>query len=119
MNILIVEDNIIISMDLQYIIKKTKHTLIGTANNYDKAVFIALNTVCDLIFMDVNLGKNSKTGIDAAREIYKSKRPKIVYLTAQDDFETIQKMLQTSPCSLITKPFTPKDILNIINQFEQ
>ncbi len=70
-NVLIVEDDMIISMVLEQMIEKVGHHVIDKATTGQKAVELALKLSPDIILMDIQL-KDDVDGITAMQKIRKS-----------------------------------------------
>jgi DNA-binding LytR/AlgR family response regulator len=107
--VLVVEDEKIVSKDIQLSLKKLGYQVVGTADTGEGAVQEALEKRPDLILMDIML-KGDMTGIDATEEIRKHMDVPVVYLTANTDGATIQKAKETQPHGYIIKPFKEVDI---------
>jgi CheY-like chemotaxis protein len=60
--------------------------------------------------MDINLGANSKDGIETVREIKRIKNIPIIYITGNADDDTIESAADTYPAGYIVKPFKRKQI---------
>ena len=108
-NILVVEDEKIVSKDIQFSLKKLGYTVVATADTGEMAIEEALSKKPDLILMDIML-KGEMNGIEAATEIRKHLDVPVVYLTANTDGDTIQKAKETEPHGYIIKPFKEVDI---------
>ncbi len=63
--------------------------------------------------MDINL-KNSKDGIETAKEIQKIENIPIIYLTAYSDENTIERAIKTNPISYLLKPFKREELKSTI-----
>ena len=112
--ILIVEDNPFIAMSLSELLEEHKFEVIGTEDNAEDAWEICKDTVPDLILLDVRL-IDEKRGTWVAKRIKEHKLPvKIIYLTAFDDNETINLIMETEPEFYITKPFNNKVLISNI-----
>lgn len=107
-NILVVEDESIVSKDIQNSLKKIGYNVIGSCNNAEEAVNIARDQHPDVVLMDIML-KGPKTGIDAAEEIKLMNIP-VIFLTAYADEATLAKAKVTEPYGYILKPFKEKDL---------
>ncbi len=101
--ILVVEDEMITSMELQERLLAMNYEIAGEANNANEALRLALATHPDLILMDIKI-KGDKDGIMVAEEIHQSYNVPIIYLTAYSDDKTIERAKLTGPFSLLTKP---------------
>ena len=64
-NILVVEDESIVSKDIQHSLKKLGYNVVGSSSTGEKAIDLAMELKPDLVLMDIML-KGKLTGIDAA-----------------------------------------------------
>ena len=67
-NVLVVEDESIVSKDIQHSLKKLGYNVVGAASTGDQAVKLAIETLPDIILMDIML-KGEMNGIEAATQI--------------------------------------------------
>jgi DNA-binding LytR/AlgR family response regulator len=107
-NILVVEDESIVSKDIQNSLKKIGYNVIGSCNNAEEAIEIATEQHPDVVLMDIML-KGTLTGIDAADKIKLLNIP-VIFLTAYADEATLAKAKVTEPYGYILKPFKEKDL---------
>ncbi|MFN4233422.1 MAG: response regulator [Bacteroidia bacterium] len=108
-NILVVEDESIVSKDIQQSLKKLGYNVVGAASTGEVAVQLAEEKQPDLILMDIML-KGAKSGIDAATEIKEKLNIPVIYLTAYADESTLSKAKITEPFGYILKPFKEIDL---------
>lgn len=108
-NILVVEDENIVSKDIQQSLKKLGYNVVGVASTGEVAVQLAEEKQPDLILMDIML-KDSMSGIDAATEIKEKLNIPVIYLTAYADESTLSKAKITEPFGYILKPFKEIDL---------
>jgi PAS domain S-box-containing protein len=101
--ILVVEDEVIISMEIQERVKALGYEVVGTADTMDKAIEQARTKKPDLCLMDIML-KGTGTGIDAAKVIYDELNIPIIFMTAYSDDATLEKAKVVSPYGYILKP---------------
>lgn len=101
--ILIVEDESIIALDLQYGLKDLGYKVIGTADNGQDAIDIAEEHLPDVVLMDIKL-KGSMSGIEAS-EIISELGIAVVYLTANNDTETFNKSNIKGSYGFVSKPY--------------
>ena len=107
-NILVVEDESIVSKDIQNSLKKIGYNVIGACNNAQEAIDIAIELHPDVVLMDIML-KGNLTGIAAAEQIKLLNIP-VIFLTAYADEATLAKAKITEPYGYILKPFKEKDL---------
>lgn len=108
-NVLVVEDESIVSKDIQHSLKKLGYNVVGSSSTGEKAIELALDLKPDVVLMDIML-KGKLTGIDASEEIRKTLNIPVIYLTAYADEATLEKAKVTEPHGYIIKPFKEIDI---------
>ena len=108
-NVLVVEDESIVSKDIQHSLKKLGYSLVGAASTGEKAIELAKSTMPDIILMDIML-KGEMNGIEAADEIRKTCSIPVIFLTAYADESTLSKAKITEPYGYILKPFKEIDL---------
>lgn len=112
--ILIVEDEKIIAKDIESTLKRIGHESAGTVSRGDEAIKLAGERRPDLILMDITL-KGEVDGIEAAKLINETLHIPVVYITAHQDEDTIEKSKATNPYGYITKPLDDRDLNTAIN----
>jgi DNA-binding LytR/AlgR family response regulator len=108
-NVLVVEDESIVSKDIQHSLKKLGYNVVGAASTGEKAIELAAELKPDIVLMDIML-KGKLTGIEAAQEIKANMSVPVIYLTAYADEGTLSKAKVTEPYGYIIKPFKEIDI---------
>lgn len=108
-NILVVEDESIVSKDIQNSLKKLGYNIVGAANNGEEAIELAREKAPDLVLMDIML-KGEMSGIDASDIIRQELNIPIIFLTAYADESTLAKAKVTEPYGYILKPFKEIDL---------
>lgn len=108
-NILIVEDEAIVAMDLAVRLQRLNFNIVGKAATGKAAIEAFEREPADLILMDINL-RGDIDGIETAQAIHLIKPTPIIYLTAQTDTSTIERVKQTLPAAYLTKPFDEKNL---------
>lgn len=107
--VLVVEDESIVSKDIQYSLKKLGYEVVGSSATGTKAIELALELKPNIILMDIML-KGDISGIEASAEIKKSQNVPIIFLTAYADENTLEKAKITEPYAYILKPFKEIDL---------
>ncbi len=108
-NVLVVEDESIVSKDIQHSLKKLGYNVVGAAATGDRALEIGRAEKPDIVLMDIML-KGDMNGIEAA-EIMKSELGiPVIFLTAYADDSTLSKAKVTEPYGYIIKPFKEVDL---------
>ena len=112
-SILIVEDEAIIAMALQKMLKHNGYHVLPIASKANEAVSIAMEYNPDMILMDIVL-KGEGDGIEAAREILKDHPAPVIFLTGNPiDLENI-KFNKKYPFIILSKPPTDEKLLAVI-----
>jgi len=111
--ILIVEDEIIISKDIENSLKRLGYNVVGMASTGLKAIELANEKMPDIILMDIML-KGKMNGIEAAGIIAKTLNIPFIYLTAYAEDSTLSKAKETEPYGYIIKPFKEIDLKTTI-----
>lgn len=107
--ILIVEDQLIITMDLEYMLEELGYEVCGICTTYEAAVSAIKASQPDLVLVDIILS-GQKTGIDLAHEINQTYRIPFIFLTSHADRSTIEAAKSTKPAGYIVKPFNRNDV---------
>ena len=109
--ILIVEDEVVIALLLEDMLKKLGFKFIQIVNSFVEAELIFNSGTFDIILMDINLGGN-RDGIDLANQIRKvSNNIAIIFITGNSDFKTVTKAKYANPSNIITKPVDENDLM--------
>jgi len=111
--ILIVEDEIIVALAIQEMLKSRGYDVGAIASTGQEAIEKAERLGPDLVLMDIVL-KGDMDGIAAAEQIRSRFDIPVVYLTAYTDSETVRRAKITEPFGYITKPFDEKQLHTII-----
>jgi DNA-directed RNA polymerase specialized sigma24 family protein len=111
--VLIIEDEPIISLDLQSIVREMGHSVAAIATTRDEAVRAARKTEPGLVLADIKLADGS-SGIDAVREILSEVQVPIVFITAYP--ERLLTGERPEPTFLVTKPFVPETVRVAVSQ---
>lgn len=111
--VLIVEDESIVALDIKKALLKLDFEVTQIVSNHIDAIKSVKNKKPTIILMDINL-KNSKDGIETAKEIQKIENIPIIYLTAYSDENTIERAIKTNPISYLLKPFKREELKSTI-----
>ena len=107
--IMVVEDEEIVAMSLEYSLQALGYDIIGVVSSGEKAVEQAVRTHPDLIIMDIRLA-GPMDGIEAAEQIRDCLDVPIIYLTAYVDEDTLARAKVSEPFGYIIKPFEDRDL---------
>ncbi|WP_306031380.1 response regulator [Stappia sp. MMSF_3263] len=112
-DILIIEDEPLIAMDIEHIVKELGHQVAGIARTRTEAVDLFGKTQPKLVLADIQLADGS-SGIDAVNEILKNDDIPVIFITAFP--ERLLTGERPEPAFLITKPFNPDMVKALISQ---
>jgi CheY-like chemotaxis protein len=102
--VLIIEDEPIIAMDLEELVRSCGHSVVGVAATEAEAIDIARRTRPGLILADINLGLGGD-GTHAVSAILRSHYAPVIFVTAYP--ERLLTGESVEPAFVITKPFEP------------
>jgi len=108
--ILVVEDEIVVSEDLQQRLRALGFAIAGAADTAAEAIALATTERPDLALMDVMLHGRPE-GIEAAEYLRSQLNIPVIYLTAHSDRATLQKARLTDPSGYIVKPFDDAQLM--------
>jgi PAS domain S-box-containing protein len=111
--ILIVEDEIIVSLHIRSVLLHFKYQVVEIASSGEEAIEKAGMHRPDLVLMDIHLG-GRVDGIMAAACIREKYDIPTIYLTSYNDEETINKAKMTEPLGFLVKPLDNNELRNSI-----
>ena len=111
--VMIIEDEPIIAMDLETIVRDLGHHVVGVAVTRDEAVAMALDKRPGLVLADIQLADDS-SGIDAVKDILAQFAVPVIFITAFP--ERLLTGERPEPTFLITKPFQRSTVKAAISQ---
>jgi len=109
--ILVVEDEGISAIEIQESLESLGYHVPTIAKSGNEAIQEAFAIKPDLILMDITL-QGDMDGIDAAAIIKSFMDIPLIYLTALDDMETFQRMMDTRATAYLIKPIEEAELRN-------
>jgi CheY-like chemotaxis protein len=103
-DVLIIEDEPIIAMDIEELVRSCGHRVVGVAASEAEAVEIAHRVRPGLILADINLGRGGD-GSAAVARIMRDHYAPVIFVTAYPERLLTGEALE--PTFVITKPFEP------------
>ncbi|TFG90237.1 MAG: PAS domain S-box protein, partial [Syntrophobacterales bacterium] len=103
-SILIVEDELIIAKGIEKRLKAMGYAVTDMVSSGEEAVEKALETLPDLVLMDINL-PGGMDGVTAAEKIRSRADIPVIFLTAYTDSDTLTRAKTSEPFGYIIKPF--------------
>ncbi len=107
--VLVIEDESIVSKDIQHSLKRLGYIVCGAASTGEKAIVLAEVEKPDIVLMDIML-KGEMNGIEAAEIVRREHKIPLIFLTAYADGATLNKAKITEPYGYIIKPFKEIDL---------
>ncbi len=107
--ILVVDDEVIISMQIEERLNSMGYDVVGRATSGREAVKKSRELNPDLVLMDIIM-PGGMDGIEASRIIKDETEIPVVFLTAYADDENIMRAKTTEPFGYIVKPFQEREI---------
>ena len=111
--VMIIEDEPIIAMDLEAIVRDLGHDVTGVAVTRDEAVALAKAVRPGLVLADIQLA-DASSGIDAVKDILSDFSVPVIFITAFP--ERLLTGERPEPTFLITKPFQRSTVKAAIAQ---
>ena len=111
--VLIIEDEPVIAMDLEAIVRSLGHNVAASSDTRDGAVEAAMAEKPNLVLADIQLADGS-SGIDAVNDILGAFEAPVIFITAYP--ERLLTGERPEPAYLITKPFKEDQVRAAIGQ---
>lgn len=122
--ILIADDESLIRMDLQEMLRNLGYLVVGQAGDGITALKLARELKPDLVIMDIRMP--GMDGIDAAKTLTEEKIAPVVLLTAYSQKELVDRAREAGVVGYLVKPFKESDLTPAIevalarfNEFKQ
>jgi CheY-like chemotaxis protein len=112
-DVLIIEDEPLISMDLEALVKGLGHRVSGIARTHREALAEVRKKAPGLVLADIHLADGS-SGLDAVNEILLGFNVPVIFITAFP--ERLLTGERPEPTFLITKPFEPNTVRALVSQ---
>ena len=114
MNIFLVEDNVTIVKGLKYSFEKNNYNIVYKTSIEEAETYINSNSNIDLVILDITLPDGN--GFDFYKNVVKKLNLPTIFLTANDEEESIVQGLNMGAEDYITKPFSTKELLARVNK---
>jgi CheY-like chemotaxis protein len=101
--VIIVEDESITALHIARQLRRLGYEVVALASSGPQAIEHALSRHPHVVLMDIQL-QGTMDGVDAARHIQASAPIPIVYMSANADATTVQRIQATRPAGFVPKP---------------
>jgi DNA-directed RNA polymerase specialized sigma24 family protein len=112
-NVLIIEDEPLISMQLEDLVQSLGHEICGTAATRTQAQEVVAEKTPGLVLADIQLADGS-SGLDAVDDILSISNVPVIFITAYP--ERLLTGDRPEPTYLVTKPFQEQTVRTAISQ---
>lgn len=102
--ILIVEDETVVSADLAQVLNRLGYSVCGQVTTGYDAIRYAQREWPDLVLMDIRLS-GEIDGVEAAQHISTNLNIPVVFLTAFDNPELVERAVAAEPYGYVVKPY--------------
>ena len=107
--ILIVEDEVLISMGLQQKLENFGYQVVGIASSGEAALAQVIEHQPELILMDIVI-EGSMDGIETSQKIQEQFGIPVIFLTAYSDEKNLQRAKFTDPSAYLLKPYSDREL---------
>lgn len=107
--IIVVEDQSIVANDIKLRLEKLGYDVPAICLTGEDAIVKVQELKPDLILMDIML-ESGIDGIEAAKRIRENIHVPVIFLTAYEDDETLNKAKEAAPSGYILKPYDERDL---------
>lgn len=114
--IIIIEDDLILSLSLEMMLKKIGFTHIEKAETGEEAIEIIESFTPDLLLVDIQLGPGI-TGIETVKTIQKMVSIPALYVTGNSDCFFRKLAENTDYIDYLVKPITYRELNNVLSTY--
>lgn len=115
MNVLIVEDDRLISLMLTKMVNKMGHQIAGVYAKGEEAISSLNGSNVDLILMDIML-EGDIDGIQTMHRIQESRKIPVIYITGNSDESTRERAAETNYLAYLVKPITFTQLKSVVGK---
>lgn len=113
--ILVVEDEAVVALSERFILESLGYRVSGTAGSGEEALALIEHDRPDVVLMDVLL-QGRLDGLEAARQIDQRYGIPVVFVTAHEDRDLLQRAGLSRASAHISKPFKDTELRQKIEQ---
>lgn len=112
-DILIVDDNIVLTTVLEQLLSSIGHRVVGTAHSGDQAIALAKDVTPELVIMDIDM-PGKLDGIEAAETLKAELNIPVIFVSTRTDKDYLRRATKVAPLGYIHKPFSLEQIMATI-----
>lgn len=113
--VLIVEDESVMAMYLELVLKKAGFTVSDSVTAGEDAVISYRKNNPDIVLMDIRLS-GQMDGIDTAKKIRSEDNCKIIFMTGYSNEKIKARAYELNPVAYLIKPFDKKELVSLMKQ---
>jgi CheY-like chemotaxis protein len=110
LRVLVVEDESLVGLSLQGVLRDLGHTVTGIAPSLRTALAIAAGAPSDLAIIDIGLAGDGGDGIDAAVALRQRYGIPAVLMTGASFADVADRLNAAEPLGFLTKPYSDADV---------
>ncbi|MGL1934001.1 MAG: response regulator transcription factor [Fibrobacterales bacterium] len=111
--IFIVEDEIAVAKELEEILMRAEHEVVGIAMSFNAAIKKLSRVKPDLILCDINLN-GEENGLDLMQVIQEQRGIPFILMSAHTDNEIVHRASELGPVNYLTKPYSEAQLITSI-----
>ena len=115
--IVIVEDEFLVGLDLENILRQLGHEVVDLVATEPEAMAVIEAERPDLVITDISLGRGGD-GLSVSRQARERFGTRAIVITGSTDGVTYLRAEDTEPLAFIRKPFGLAQIRNVFQQLE-
>lgn len=113
--ILLVEDDFLVSMEMETGLEEAGYEVAGIAATAEDAVALAAERRPALVVMDIRLASD-RDGVDAALEIYRTLGIRSIFASAHGDAQIRARAEPARPLGWVAKPYRVETLLKAVEE---
>src|SRR4051812_45567532 len=117
LRLVVAEDETLIRLDLQTLLERAGHQVVGAAKDGEEAIALAAEHEPDLVLLDVRMPRLG--GIEAARRIVAARPVPVVMLSAYGQQEHVRAAAGAGSFGYVVKPFREEDVTAAITTAQE
>ncbi len=107
--VLIVEDDMLLSLVEEKLLKKLGYSIVGKAVSGEEAIRKVEKFNPDIVMMDISL-KGTDDGIDTMKKIRRFSSVPVIYLSGSTDKHSIERAKKTNFVDFLIKPVSEQEL---------
>lgn len=111
--IMIVEDDFVVSTNLQMTLEEMGHQVVLVTDTAEEALAVLASQKPEVLLLDIDLA-GPMDGIQLATQIYAKHQLPFIFLTSHADIATIERAKLVQPAAYLVKPFNEGTLLSSI-----